>query len=392
MRSYASNLLLVLIWLRTQRTVVPYAFRSGATALDNKCQERFCLFTSCLRFPTHPHIPFNPQLILSPCLWFASISSVFESTKSPKRPCQMYSPPRPILKRPEHSYSPGHHPGAPTQGPHPHAVHFPPSPSLTRTFSAYSSSAYDRSPIVVAPNSCALPERGGRTYTLEDHSPHPSSYSNARRAPAHNGRDLHPRALAFNSHVRSLPHGAVGKAGEVDDAERTPTRTFPALPKLIPDLSSESDESDGFISPPPEPLLFPPVTTIPHHPSYSSRNLIHGPSIANPASHNKYPSYTPRDMYNHPSASQFLPHAPSPTQYQQSYHEDESQQKSRRRRDRRRERPRESDRVGGLEDEDEDAEGVHSSKRSGPYKPLSMCKALSSFSIDDPDSGCLGGF
>jgi hypothetical protein len=48
-------------------------------------------------------------------------------------------------------------------------VHFPPSPIISKTFVAHSPSTYDRSPIVVVPNSCALPERGcpGRTYTLD---------------------------------------------------------------------------------------------------------------------------------------------------------------------------------------------------------------------------------
>ncbi|KAF8903050.1 hypothetical protein CPB85DRAFT_1438499 [Mucidula mucida] len=61
--------------------------------------------------------------------------------------------PRPILKR------------TPSQQPHHSSVHFPSSPLLTRTFDAPS---YDRTPIVVAPNSCALPERGGRCYNLSD--------------------------------------------------------------------------------------------------------------------------------------------------------------------------------------------------------------------------------
>ncbi|KAF9028014.1 hypothetical protein BDZ89DRAFT_781369 [Hymenopellis radicata] len=61
--------------------------------------------------------------------------------------------PRPILKR------------TPSKQPHHSSVHFPSSPLLTRTFDAPS---YDRSPIVVVPNSCALPERGGRCYNLSD--------------------------------------------------------------------------------------------------------------------------------------------------------------------------------------------------------------------------------
>lgn len=46
-------------------------------------------------------------------------------------------------------------------------VHFPSHPhSLSSTHDAYSASAYDRSPILVAPNVCALPARGcpGQTY------------------------------------------------------------------------------------------------------------------------------------------------------------------------------------------------------------------------------------
>ena len=41
-------------------------------------------------------------------------------------------------------------------------VHFPPTPTLTSTAITHSSFIYDRAPIVVTPNICALPERGGR--------------------------------------------------------------------------------------------------------------------------------------------------------------------------------------------------------------------------------------
>ncbi|PSS37231.1 hypothetical protein PHLCEN_2v920 [Hermanssonia centrifuga] len=49
-------------------------------------------------------------------------------------------------------------------------VHFPSASSLSRTFFAHSAATYDRTPIVVPPNNCSLPERGcpGRTYHLED--------------------------------------------------------------------------------------------------------------------------------------------------------------------------------------------------------------------------------
>jgi hypothetical protein len=46
-----------------------------------------------------------------------------------------------------------------------HHVHFPPSPALSSTHEAHSSAIYDRAPIVVAPNNCALPRRGDRVYT-----------------------------------------------------------------------------------------------------------------------------------------------------------------------------------------------------------------------------------
>ncbi|PPQ98689.1 hypothetical protein CVT24_003316 [Panaeolus cyanescens] len=108
---------------------------------------------------------------------------------------------RPILKRTSSNSSSSQN----------HCVHF--SSSLTKTFSAHSAAAYDRSPIVVGPNSCALPERGDRTYLLDEQ---PRTIQGAR--------DYHPRALAFAS------------------------KSQQDLPQLIPDISSESDESDAFLS------------------------------------------------------------------------------------------------------------------------------------------------
>ncbi|CAE6470369.1 hypothetical protein ACGC1H_005931 [Rhizoctonia solani] len=88
-------------------------------------------------------------------------------------------------------------------------VHFPTAKrDLVKTRVTHSPASYDRSPIVVAPNSCALPARGcpGRTY-----------------APDAIGRSMHPSARR-----RSSP-----------------------CPGLVPDEGS-SDDSDGLISPPPE--------------------------------------------------------------------------------------------------------------------------------------------
>jgi len=156
-----------------------------------------------------------------------------------------------------------------------HGVHFPPSPA-TRTYSAYSAAAYDRSPIVVSPNSCALPERGGRTYTLDESQPcRGISFA----------RDFHPRALAFAS-------------------TRTP------LPQLIPDLSEESEESDGWSAAPA------PSTT--SHANFG----IHG--LAGPPSKCNSNLYGDEDMNIYPNcvdALAFLPHPPSPPSHKHQYTE-----------------------------------------------------------------------
>jgi hypothetical protein len=165
------------------------------------------------------------------------------------------SSPKPILKR------------SATEPPNrTHGVHFPPSPA-TRTYSAHSAAAYDRSPIIVSPNNCALPERGGRTYTLEESQP--------RRGITF-ARDFHPRALAFAS-SRS------------------------AIPQLIPDLSSESEESDSWSA-------TPSVSTTPH-----ATFGIHG--LAGPSSKCNSDVYGDADVNGYTNgvdALAFLPYPPSP--------------------------------------------------------------------------------
>ncbi|KAI0948194.1 hypothetical protein AcW1_009774 [Taiwanofungus camphoratus] len=190
-----------------------------------------------------------------------------------------YSPcPRSILKRPSTQPEP-ERPSPrdePTQllaidpGVLQPLVRFPPHASLTRTFSAHSPAQYDRSPIVVQPNRCALPERGSRTYTLDDagddndnDSECPrmrlrASGSRRPRSPPGAGRHLHPRAALATD---GLPLCFEDDRADDDDEDPTPQATPLAhhhpLPPLVPDLSSESDESDGFASPPGEPALHP---------------------------------------------------------------------------------------------------------------------------------------
>ncbi|KIM62342.1 hypothetical protein SCLCIDRAFT_835809 [Scleroderma citrinum Foug A] len=82
-------------------------------------------------------------------------------------------------------------------------VHFPPTPTLTSTFTTHSPSAYDRTPVAVSPNTCALPGRHERELFV-DNVPPPShrrpsstshsSHSRRARAPSPKGSYFHPRA------------------------------------------------------------------------------------------------------------------------------------------------------------------------------------------------------
>jgi hypothetical protein len=94
-------------------------------------------------------------------------------------------------------------------------VHFPPTPGLVSTHEAHSPSTYDRAPIVVAPNSCALPRRGDRVYTPAPERRHTADV-------AEEGGYFVPHPCALDSHYSSLA----------------------PPPYLVHDLSSSSSESD----------------------------------------------------------------------------------------------------------------------------------------------------
>lgn len=94
-------------------------------------------------------------------------------------------------------------------------VHFPSTPGLTFIGATHSPGTYDRAPIAVLPNSCAMPKRGGRVY----------------RSPSEERRRVDnyfdPRAF---------------EACELEVEQ--------PVPLLHPDLSSETDEwSEECISP-----------------------------------------------------------------------------------------------------------------------------------------------
>ncbi|KAI0255830.1 hypothetical protein BJV78DRAFT_577476 [Lactifluus subvellereus] len=260
-------------------------------------------------------------------------------------------------------------------------VHFPPSPTLTRTFSAHSSSTYDRSPIVVLPNICALPARGcpGRTYIpgcTTPSSSNPSSNLQAKKAVLNPGiKHMHPRrALGLGLVPESTPEHA------------TSTSAIP--PPLIPDLSSESDESDGFASPPSgldvnaaviNPLAILPFASLP--------NLNFGDSLFH------------------------SPESPDEEEYQ--YHSYEEEKRRRRKRDRDRDRgkggreqcPRqrahsrdmstrdlERKSADGMPGEEEDDEAEDGDIGECRYKSFYFGTTLRGCGLEADDDTCLGGF
>ncbi|GLB44163.1 hypothetical protein LshimejAT787_1600930 [Lyophyllum shimeji] len=268
--------------------------------------------------------------------------------------------PRPILKRSAPAY--GTHSGSQ------HAVHFPPSPSLTtHTFSVYSAAAYDRSPIVVSPNTCALPERGcpGRTYNLEEQT----SPTLKRRHPSR-GRDLHPRALACSPTFQQR-----------EDVERA-SSSCSLPPPLIPDLSSESDESDGFSSPPTDP--------------YTPSTHVHGLTVSEDH-HSTYTSFdvNPYATPMSPAALSFLPHPPSsrsrsPYAHDMSAFDEPPMAKPKRRRERKHDPSRVPDRIPDAPGSPETTPTKKSSRVAAFSKSLAVRRAVSAFRIED--DGCLGGF
>ncbi|KAF8481701.1 hypothetical protein DFH94DRAFT_793031 [Russula ochroleuca] len=162
---------------------------------------------------------------------------------------------RPCLKQQQHSTDPNDpsaaQPPPPAQNtPFPFAlsssvlgprVHFPPAPGLCQTHFTHSASIYDRAPIVVPPNACALPARNERTYTPSGESlcAAKKRRSASARATAH-GATLHPHAFAESAQAHAQ---AQAQAAASDPAGR--------MPALVPDFSSsESDESDVSSTPP----------------------------------------------------------------------------------------------------------------------------------------------
>lgn len=163
----------------------------------------------------------------------------------------------------------------PFDSPH---VHFPPTPILTRIEMTHSPFSYDRKPILVSPNACALPDRGERDVINIDGSQDTSNVSPECYGgyfPAHLN-ECYPGSEMPSSKPSSSVRGPVtSEEGEERFASR-PSRPYYARhqtpyhalsqtvrpvndysfsdsqhlpPPLVFDPSSES-ESDSCISPP----------------------------------------------------------------------------------------------------------------------------------------------
>lgn len=164
---------------------------------------------------------------------------------------------RPCLKLNEAVASPAPSPFPFNGASMPFNVHFPPTPNIAREYPAHSPRTYDRKPIMVARNECALPERGGRIYT-----PRPD---HRRTRPPASTASPQP-AVALGSYFH--PHASLACQPEPLDALEAPFH----VPALVPDLtSSESDESDTIITPPDAASLLPPkgsaLNFLPHPPA-----------------------------------------------------------------------------------------------------------------------------
>lgn len=167
--------------------------------------------------------------------------------------------PRPILKQASSTF------GSPMRSAR---VHFPPSPRLSTFQFTHSPQLYDRSPLIVQPNVCALPARGERVYLAEDWD----------------------RATQDDIIHESIP---------LRDGHFPPEhpRGSPTYPRSVDYFSSsthsESDESDDPLATPPDPTNLSATPLIITHASD-----ILGPSLARRRSDGDVLAFLP-----HPSSS-----------------------------------------------------------------------------------------
>lgn len=164
--------------------------------------------------------------------------------------------PRPILKHASTSLGPSMRSAR---------VHFPPSPRLSTFQFTHSPQFYDRSPLVVQPNVCALPGRGERVYLAEDYDSSTQDDIICDSIPLRNGYlpPHHPCEAPSYPHPFGYSSSSNTESDESDSSLSTPPDlTNPSATLLImthpsdllgPSLSRRRSDSDvlGFLPHPP---------------------------------------------------------------------------------------------------------------------------------------------
>lgn len=142
-------------------------------------------------------------------------------------------------------------------------VHFPPTPTLASTHATFARTVYDRTPLTISPNTCALPGRGERSYHNYD-TPGPLK---VQPEDSIKGSYFHPRAY------------------EACERERLDFSPSPSSPPSLtrrsslssPSYSSESDESDATISTPPDSCISTSHQVTIHMPGSDMLAMSHSP-------------------------------------------------------------------------------------------------------------------
>jgi len=162
--------------------------------------------------------------------------------------------PRPILKQTTSAF------GSPMRSAR---VHFPPSPRLSTFQFTHSPQLYDRSPLIVQPNVCALPGRGERVYLAEDCDSAPQDDIIHDSIPLRDDRFQHNHPYEPSTYPPNLDYFS--------------SSTHP-----------ESDESEGPVLTPPDPSNFSATPLIVTHPP----DLL-GPSLTRRRSDGDVLSFLP---------------------------------------------------------------------------------------------------
>ncbi|KAG5341680.1 hypothetical protein C0989_008176 [Termitomyces sp. Mn162] len=146
-------------------------------------------------------------------------------------------------------------------------VHFPPTPTLTDIQTTHSPFVYDRAPIVVLPNACKLPERGGRNFSAYGIMTSPPSVPSwrRRRRESNFGRDIHHQHEDEDENAPPLVYDHFSESEDSDSAHADEHDS-------IPSTSEHDVTAHSGVSPitPPRAFTFLPH---PHDPEHQVRPL-----------------------------------------------------------------------------------------------------------------------